>query len=280
MLLSTLATMGWLQQLSIPLVTVLPRRTLSRATGWFASRPLPRPLRGPAYRLFSACTGIDVTEARRELHEYPSLASWFARDLAARARPIAPGSAAVWPCDGTILGMGRVGEGALFVKAGRFSVRRFLDAAPPTAARIPDDHAFVSLYLSLRDYHRVHAPCSGTIRSIHPIDGDAYPVHSAARARWPDALWRNARLRFEIEEPGGQRLTTVTMVGAFNVSALETRRRAGEFVHRGEELGRFELGSAVIWTSQELATSSVPEPGAHVSCRTEVQRGPKGRSGQ
>src|SRR5436190_13646166 len=96
------------------------RMCLSRCVGWAADRRIPKPLRGPIFKLYARCTGADLREVRMPLDEHPSLSAFFVRRLAEGARPIAlePSSIAS-PVDGTLQSVCTIESGSILQAKGR-----------------------------------------------------------------------------------------------------------------------------------------------------------------
>jgi len=134
------------------------KRSLSRATGWLADRKIPTPLRAPLYRSYCRFTGADLDEVRPPLHSYPSLGAFFVRELVEGARPIeADPGLLPSPVDGTVQALDPVTEGSILQAKGRpYPVRDLLGAV---GEDIDLEGGFAwTIYLSPRDYHRIHSP--------------------------------------------------------------------------------------------------------------------------
>jgi phosphatidylserine decarboxylase len=225
------------------------RRLLSRAVGWWADRKLPRGLRAPLFRAFSALYGIDLSELRLPLGEHPSFGAFFVRRLRPGARPF-PEDAALLPspADGTLQAVDAVEGGRLLqAKGRRYSVAELVGE---DAAELEGGTAW-TIYLSPRDYHRVHAPCDCTLEQVRWIGGDRRPVKPAVLARRERVLAANERAVLRLATPRGPLL--LVMVGALNVGRIRVVGLASGEPHaggrsfaRGDELARFELGSTVV----------------------------------
>ncbi len=273
----------------------LPQGALSRSFGRIADLPLPGPLRGPVLRAFARAVGIDLSEAEYAPEAYRTLNEFFVRRLrpAVRRWPANPAVAAC-PVDGVTGQVGRVEAGRILQAKGRWYSAAELLADAQEARRFEGGH-FVTLYLSPRHYHRVHAPCSGLIRRAQYIPGALLPVNAPSVAHVPDLFARNERLLCYIGGPLGR--LAVVAVGAYNVgrisaafdpvwntptrrSAWVTNRRRAELetrlydppirVRQGDELMAFHLGSTVVLLF---------EPG-EVELRPELQPEREVRLGQ
>ncbi|HEU5208288.1 MAG TPA: archaetidylserine decarboxylase [Longimicrobiales bacterium] len=255
------ATLGLLRR--------LPQGALSRAFGRVADLPIPPRLRPAVLGAFARGTGIDIDEAELPLVEYPTINRFFVRRLrpGARAWPAASGVAAS-PVDGVVGQSGRIRSGTLLQAKGRtYTVHDLL--ADADDARRYDDGSFLTLYLSPRHYHRIHAPCSGAIGRARYVPGALLPVNAPAVMHVDRLFPRNERLLCTIDGSLGR--VVVVAVGAYNVGRISAAfdpawnggehgwvtnrgRRAIEERHydpavrveRGDEIMAFHLGSTIV----------------------------------
>lgn len=212
------ASLPWRALLA--LLTRLPQASLSRGMGRLADLPLPRPFRSPVLGLFSALVGIDRNEVERPLAEYPSLNAYFVRRLrpGVRAWPSEPVTAGS-PVDGACGQAGKITEGRIVQAKGRwYSCAELLDDA--AEARTFEGGSFLTIYLSPRDYHRIHAPVGGTIPRARHIPGVLLPVNLPSVLEIPDLFPRNERLICYLESELGR--VAVVAVGAINVGRIST----------------------------------------------------------
>lgn len=267
--LPDLPSRGW--RLALALLSRLPQGSLSRGFGRLADSPLPRPLRRPVLLGFSRLVGVDLTEVELPLERYRTLNEFFVRRLrpGVRTWPRRPDVLAS-PVDGATGQIGRITRARVLQAKGRWYSVADLIGDEVEAERY-EGGSFVTLYLSPRDYHRIHAPVSGTIPYARHIPGALLPVNAAAVAHVPDLFPRNERLLCAIDGPLGR--VTVVAVGAYNVGRISaafdrewhagegetrwvTNRRGGEParhdysppipIERGQELMAFHLGSTVV----------------------------------
>jgi phosphatidylserine decarboxylase len=225
------------------LLTLLPKVALSRLTGLATRIPLPRSLRGPAYRWFAGRYGANLAEMAGNLADYPSLAAFFRRPLRPGARPVAS-APLVWPCDGKVVTAGPVaGARVPQVKGRDYALADLLGDVRLAGALADGTQATV--YLAPGDYHRVHSPFAGRITSVRPIGGTLFPVNPPAVRSVRDLFVRNARHVFAFELPDG-REAAVVLVGALNVGDTLVTAQAGTTVRAGDELGQFGFGSTAI----------------------------------
>jgi phosphatidylserine decarboxylase len=279
----------------------LPQGALSRAFGALADVPLPRPLRRPVLGSFARAVGADLAEAELPLDAYPTLNRFFTRKLRPGVRSFPDDADIVAsPVDGTLGQMGRIDGGRIVQAKGRRYSAAALLQDEIGAARYTGG-AFVTLYLSPRDYHHIHAPTGGRIHSATHVPGALLPVNAPAVAHIPDLFTRNERLVCYLDGPLGR--VAVVAVGAYNVgrisasfdpvwnapsgsSAWVTNRRVMQPATRrydppvrlrqGDNLMTFHLGSTVVLLFEpgrvELASSLAP--GTTVRLGQAIARAP------
>ena len=243
----------WLQHL-------LPHHAVSRMAGKFASSEVPW-LRDRLIRRFIAAYDVDMSEAARGVGEFTSFNDFFTRELKPGARPLADASQYVLsPADGAVSQIGRIEEGRIFQAKGRhFTAAQLLGGDKQAAARF-DGGQFATIYLSPRDYHRVHMPAAGTLKSATYVPGELFSVNQVTAENVDGLFARNERLACLFAGPDG--LFASVMVGAMIVAGIETvwsglvethaaKRVREEFGDEhtfaaGDEIGRFILGSTVV----------------------------------
>ena len=239
------------QHLLSGIVFRLTRLRLGALTGWL--------IRG-FIRVFQ----VDMSEARQpDPASYPSFNAFFTRALRADARPLEPAPGAiVSPVDGVISQLGNIESGRLFQAKGRdFGCAELLGGDAGLAACF-DGGLFATLYLSPRDYHRIHMPIDGRLGSTIHVPGRLFSVNPTTAAAVPRLFARNERLVCVFETDLGP--MALVLVGAIFVGSIETvwsgritpprgrqvlRTAAPDAMTtlvRGAELGRFNMGSTVI----------------------------------
>jgi phosphatidylserine decarboxylase len=224
-----------------------------------------RPWKNAVLRTMVRIYGIDVGEAASaDAADYPHFNAFFTRALKPGARTADPDPAAVlMPADGRISQLGPIGAGRIVQAKGRdYGVDELL--ADPERARAFDGGCFATVYLSPRDYHRVHMPLGGRLVATAHVPGRLFSVSPATADGVPRLFARNERLVCHFETDAGP--MAVVMVGALLVSGVETvwggveippyasqiRRRdfAGDpappALARFAEMGRFNMGSTVV----------------------------------
>jgi phosphatidylserine decarboxylase len=229
------------------------RRGLSRLAGWGADRRVPRALRAPIYRGFARWTGADLSEVRLPLAEFPSLGAFFVRELVPGARPADPDlRAVVSPVDGTVQTVCRIERGCVLQAKGRTYSAREIAGGLDAGLELEGGTAW-TIYLSPRDYHRIHAPVSATLAAARWIDGERFSVAPRVLER-RRVLDVNERAVLRLESGAGTFL--LVLVGALNVGRIRVvgvepsyaaePARPGRRFQRGEELARFEMGSTIV----------------------------------
>lgn len=272
--------------MAVDAIRLAPKSAFSGVVGWGARRKLPKALRGPLYGAFANAVGAELGEVEHSLGEYKSFGAFFSRGLKSGARTL-PDAASDWaaPCDCKVAEAGSLSDRALSAKGHSFSLASLLGASSPGAsspgASSPGASSlastlqtgdFLTLYLSPRDYHRVHAPTDCRLVRYTYIPGSLYPVAPFYRKHIDNIFSVNERIVLELESDVGS--FALVMVGAAGVGNMrltaqefESRHmRAPVFarskgpslqphcidlpvpleIRRGQELGAFELGSTVI----------------------------------
>ncbi len=249
-----------MQRLFVLLQYLLPQRLLTSAAGALARGEV---LAGLLIRLFIRRYGVDMSEALDpDPSSYRNFNEFFTRELKPGARPLAGEAGAVLcPADGAVSELGAIdGERLLQAKGRHFELRDLL-GGDGELARALGGGRFVTIYLSPRDYHRVHMPLQGRLLQTRHIPGKLFSVNEASTALIPGLFSRNERLVSVFEGEYGR--FAVVMVGAMIVAGIravwdetgrEGRLRApvqdfadrGPTLAAGAEMGCFELGSTVI----------------------------------
>jgi phosphatidylserine decarboxylase len=239
---------------------LLPRASLTALAGRLADCRV-RWVKNALIRASVAAFGIDLRDAATADPEaYPCFNDFFARPLRPGARPVCPRpDFLVSPADGAVSALGPVAHGRLLQAKGRdYSLLALLGGDVELARQHEASH-YVTLYLSPRDYHRVHWPREARLRSTAYVPGDLFSVNPATAAAVPGLFARNERLIVAADTAEGP--LAVILVGAMIVAGIRTVwrpegyarhgvQRQADFPRRdfpaGAELGRFTMGSTVI----------------------------------
>ncbi len=269
------------------ILRVLPRRGISRAMGKLADHRWSPRVGRAVVNLYSRAYDVDLADCARTEH-FESFDDFFTRTLKDDARPIdsSPGSI-VSPADGRLDAMGAIDDRATFFVKGRdYRVAELL-GSEDEARRYAGGVGCV-VYLSPRDYHRVHSPVDGTIREIRSLPGDYFPVNSIGLNHVGNLFAINRRVAIVIETKSMGVVTVVMVaaivVGRITVTAIDAHdvplgnHTLDERVSKGDEIGIFHLGSTAVvfleaaartrWTAREgvvrlgerIATTSIGAP--------------------
>jgi phosphatidylserine decarboxylase len=242
---------------------LLPQHLLSRLLGVLAGSRF-QPLKDWLIRRFIAHFAVDMSEAAEpDPAVYPHFNAFFTRALREGMRPVdAAPHALTSPADGAVSQLGAIEDGRIFQAKGHwFSAAELLaDAAD---ARLFENGSFATIYLSPRDYHRVHMPLTGRLRALRYVPGKLFSVNQVTAESVPGLFARNERLVCLFDTEYGP--VAMVLVGAMVVAGIETVwtgpvTPAGRHVfnvdyeldvaartlQKGAEMGRFQLGSTVI----------------------------------
>jgi phosphatidylserine decarboxylase len=244
---------------------LLPHHLLSRLAGCVAECRA-RWLKNAFTTWFVRRFNVDMSEAQVEDHTaYEHFNAFFTRALKPDARPLDPTPGAILsPADGAISQMGPIEHGRVFQAKGHsFSVLELLGGDPALAAPFMGGQ-FSTVYLSPRDYHRVHMPLAGTLREMVYVPGRIFSVNKITAENVPELFARNERVVCLFDTERGP--MAMVLVGAMIVASIETvwaglvtppkrtlktwrydeAARAPIHLEKGAEMGRFKLGSTVI----------------------------------
>ena len=240
---------------------LLPKRALTVYAGWRASQ------RGGAgttklIRNFVAKYGVDMSEAAEpDIAYYKTFNEFFTRALKPGARPLSAAEL-ICPVDGAVSQLGRIERDQIFqAKGHRYSTTALVGGDAALAGEFENGH-FATIYLSPRDYHRIHMPCDGTLRRMIHVPGDLFSVNPMTARGVPGLFARNERVVCVFDSARGP--FVLTLVGATIVGSMATVWHgvvnpprsslirewdyAGKNVvlKKGDEMGRFLLGSTVV----------------------------------
>lgn len=259
---------------AVALQYVFPKRALTEFGGWVANSRWGG-ITQWIIRRFIRKYGVNMAEAANpDPQAYASFNEFFTRALRADARPLAD-AAFVCPVDGAISQFGAIARDQIYQAKGHtYSTRALVGGDAALAAQF-DDGAFATIYLSPRDYHRIHMPAAATLRRMIHVPGDLFSVNPATAQGVPGLFARNERVVCVFDLQVGE--TTVpfvqVLVGATIVGSMATTwhgvvnpPRPGKVrewsyndqplhLQRGEEMGRFLLGSTVVllWPRDTIA---------------------------
>jgi phosphatidylserine decarboxylase len=253
--------------LFVAIQRLLPKHSLSRLLARLAESKqvwLKNSLIRGAIKAF----GINMQEARSDnLDDYENFNAFFTRSLKPETRPIDHrDNTLVSPADGTVSQIGTIEDNqVLQAKGSTYSVNDLI--GNHNQAKIYSNGSFATIYLSPKDYHRVHIPTSGRLINTRYIPGELFSVNQKTVEALPQLFARNERLVCEFKSQQIGRFSVI-FVGAMLVAGIETvwgglegsssgsiRERdfsAQDFTYsKGDEIGRFKFGSTVILLFQE-----------------------------
>ncbi|NHC03115.1 phosphatidylserine decarboxylase [Acinetobacter sp. 187] len=236
---------------------VVPQQKLSRVVGKVAASENPI-LKNIVIQAFKAQYGIDMSIAEQgNALKFKSFNEFFTRSLKAGAREIdANPNSVVSPADGAISQLGKIADGDIFQAKGQsFSVEKLI--GDPQLAEPFKNGEFATVYLSPKDYHRVHMPYAGTLTETLYIPGELFSVNQTTAENIPGLFARNERMVCLFDTDLGR--MAVVLVGAMIVAGIETVatgkvKPTGRLelnhhemkLEKGDELGRFYLGSTAV----------------------------------
>ncbi len=250
-------------ELFIAFQRLLPSFLLGRLVHW-ASRVETTWLKNLLIETFCRLYKVDMSSAQEtNPRSYASFNAFFTRALRPNARPLDPdANTIVSPADGRVQQAGIIDRGQLLQAKGMYYGVDELLAEPAALARY-DGGEFLTVYLAPHNYHRVHAPLDGRLRSMHYAPGERWAVNERTAGAIPGLFAVNERLCCHFDAAWGP--FALVLVGALNVASISTvwagevlPRRPRETCHwhygersattimRGAEVGRFNLGSTVI----------------------------------
>ena len=240
---------------------LLPKQLLTRMAGALAGR------QGGAattwlIRRFVARYGVNMAEAANsDIAAYPSFNEFFTRPLKAGARPLAM-APLICPVDGAISQFGAIERDQIFQAKGHAYSTAALVGGDAALAKPFENGTFACLYLSPKDYHRIHMPCAGRLTRMIHVPGDLFSVNPTTARGVPGLFARNERVVCVFDNEAGP--FVMVLVGATIVGSMATtwhgvvnpprpgHLRAWDYADQsitfaqGDEMGRFLLGSTVV----------------------------------
>lgn len=272
---------------TVVLQYLLPKQALTRLAGRIARAEWGGATHA-LIRWFVGRYGVNMAEAAHpDPASYASFNAFFTRALKPGVRPLAD-TAFVCPVDGAISQLGRIERDQIVqAKGHRYSTQALVGGDAALAALF-EDGAFATLYLSPRDYHRIHMPAAATLRRMIHVPGDLFSVNPATAQGVPGLFARNERVVCVFDAPhgagGAPRPFVLVLVGATIVGSMSTvwhgvvnPPRPGHLrewtyddeplvFERGQEMGSFLLGSTVVmlWPQDTIAFNPQWAPGQPV----------------
>ena len=260
---------------------LLPKKLVTQLAGRFASAELGGVTQAAISR-FVAHYGVDMSEAAEpDITRYASFNDFFTRALRAGARPLADADY-VCPVDGAISQFGAIERDQIFQAKGHHYSTCALLAGDAALAAEFENGQFATIYLSPKDYHRIHMPCAGRLQRMVYVPGDLFSVNPTTARAVPGLFARNERVVSLFDTARGP--FVLVLVGATIVGSMATvwhgvvtPPRPGEIkrwdyadkpveLAKGAEMGRFLLGSTVVllWPKGTLKFNPEWAPGGAV----------------
>ncbi len=241
---------------------LVPHHALSRLIGLLARCRWPW-LKNLLIRRFVDTYDVNMAEAAEEdPGHYSCFNDFFCRALKPEARPLAEASSILCPADGVISELGPIKQSTIYQAKGKtFTTRALLGGDKELGAQF-DDGRFCTVYLSPKDYHRIHMPVSGELERMVHVPGALFSVNPTTANNVDRLFARNERVVCIFKTDFGP--MAMVLVGAMIVASVDTvwagevaprKNKVSDFrytaqspirLERGEEMGRFKLGSTVV----------------------------------
>jgi phosphatidylserine decarboxylase len=249
--------------LFIILQYLLPQHGLSRIAGWLANTRIAW-IKTRFIHWFIKQYHVDMSiAANPDPDSYTCFNNFFTRSLAEGQRPITPHANAIaCPADGCISQLGKIKHGQLFQAKGHEYRLLELVGGDSDIAKHFIDGSFATIYLSPKDYHRVHMPLAGTLETMIHVPGNLFSVNESTAHHVPRLFARNERVVVVFNTHAGP--MAIIMVGAMIVASIETvwaglitpkkqqpqrtdyQQTQSISLRKGDEMGQFKLGSTAI----------------------------------
>lgn len=252
------------QRAKVAFQYIMPQLYLTQLAGWFAQQKWGA-VTHFVIKTFAKKYNVDMSEAKKEnFSDYESFNQFFIRELKDDARKINENPTALClPADGRVSQIGHIDDERLLQAKGHFFSLSDLLAGDEELVNTFKNGEFATIYLSPRDYHRVHMPCDATLRKMIYVPGDLFSVNPFLAEHVPNLFARNERVICVFDTAFGPMVQI--LVGATITASMSTvwagvinPPRTGEVkvwtyqgdsaikLTKGQEMGAFQLGSTVI----------------------------------
>ena len=252
------------QRAKVAFQYIMPQLYLTQFAGWFAQQKWGA-VTHFVIKAFAKKYNVDMSEAKKEnFSDYESFNQFFIRELKDDARKINENPTALClPADGRVSQIGHIDDERLLQAKGHFFSLSDLLAGDEELVHTFKNGEFATIYLSPRDYHRVHMPCDATLRKMIYVPGDLFSVNPFLAEHVPNLFARNERVICVFDTAFGPMVQI--LVGATITASMSTvwagvinPPRTGEVkvwtyqgdsaikLTKGQEMGAFQLGSTVI----------------------------------
>lgn len=252
------------QRAKVAFQYIMPQLYLTQLAGWFAQQKWGA-VTHFVIKVFAKKYNVDMTEAKKEnFSDYESFNQFFIRELKDDARKINENPTALClPADGRVSQIGHIDDDRLLQAKGHFFSLSDLLAGDEELVNTFKNGEFATIYLSPRDYHRVHMPCDATLRKMIYVPGDLFSVNPFLAEHVPNLFARNERVICVFDTafgPMAQILVGATITASMSTvwAGVINPPRTGEVkvwtyqgdnaikLTKGQEMGAFQLGSTVI----------------------------------
>ena len=252
------------QRAKVAFQYIMPQLYLTQLAGWFAQQKWGA-VTHFVIKAFAKKYNVDMSEAKKEnFSDYESFNQFFIRELKDDARKINENPTALClPADGRVSQIGHIDDDRLLQAKGHFFSLSDLLAGDEKLVNTFKNGEFATIYLSPRDYHRVHMPCDASLRKMIYVPGDLFSVNPFLAEHVPNLFARNERVICVFDTAFGPMVQI--LVGATITASMSTvwagvinPPRTGEVkvwtyqgdsaikLTKGQEMGAFQLGSTVI----------------------------------
>ena len=252
------------QRAKVAFQYIMPQLYLTQLAGWFAQQKWGA-VTHFVIKVFAKKYNVDMSEAKKEnFSDYESFNQFFIRELKGDARKINENPTALClPADGRVSQIGHIDDERLLQAKGHFFSLSDLLGGDEELVNTFKNGEFATIYLSPRDYHRVHMPCDATLRKMIYVPGDLFSVNPFLAEHVPNLFARNERVICVFDTAFGPMVQI--LVGATITASMSTvwagvinPPRTGEVkvwtyqgdsaikLTKGQEMGAFQLGSTVI----------------------------------
>ena len=228
-----------------------------------------KPIKNLLIRTFLKNYQIEIDDYPRKSHlDYKHFNDFFTREIDPSKRPIDDNhNSLISPVDGKIVEFGKIEEGRLFqIKGMHYKLYGLLDGNE-TLTKNYENGSYISIYLAPYNYHRVHAPIKGDLKLANMVPGEMHRVDQNALSNIENLYIKNQRLITEFNDSLSDCI--MIMVAARNVASM-THKEINQNYAKGDEIGRFNLGSTVVVL---LPNDVRVEWGHHVSIEKDVKMG-------
>ena len=252
------------QRAKVAFQYIMPQLYLTQLAGWFAQQKWGA-VTHFVIKVFAKKYNVDMREAKKEnFSDYESFNQFFIRELKDDARKINENPTALClPADGRVSQIGHIDDERLLQAKGHFFSLSDLLAGDEELVNTFKNGEFATIYLSPRDYHRVHMPCDATLRKMIYVPGDLFSVNPFLAEHVPNLFARNERVICIFDTALGpmvQILVCATITASMSTvwAGVINPPRTSEVkvwtyqgdnaikLTKGQEMGAFQLGSTVI----------------------------------